>query len=100
MAPDTLGRRLVESKDNENAVIKIFGDEYRVKAKIVVLNSFSAHADKNELLTYFEKFNKDELKQIFLVHGDFDQQESFQQTLASNGFKNITIPELGTEIKI
>jgi metallo-beta-lactamase family protein len=100
MAPDTLGRRLVESKDIENPVIKIFGDEYRVKAKIVVLNSFSAHADKNELLTYFERFNKDELRRIFLVHGDYDQQEAFQQTLTGNSFKNITIPELGAEIEI
>jgi metallo-beta-lactamase family protein len=100
MAPDTLGRRLVESKDIEYPKVKIFGDEYRVKAKVIVLNSFSAHADRNELLNYFKKFNKDELEGVFLVHGDPDQQEAFKDTLDNNGFKNILMPEKGTEVEI
>ena len=100
MAPDTLGRRLVESREIENPTVNIFGDKYKVKAKVVVLNSFSAHADKNELLDYFNKFDKNILERIFLVHGDYDQQEAFMQTLQENSFKNIEIPELGTEVEI
>lgn len=100
MAPDTLGRRLVESRDIENPVVKIFGDEYNVKAKIVVLNSFSAHADKNELMDYFRQYDKSMLEQIFLVHGDYDQQQIFRNSLNNNGFKNVLIPEKLDEVEI
>jgi metallo-beta-lactamase family protein len=100
MAENTLGRRLVESKDDPNAIVRIFGDEFKVKAKIVVLNSFSAHADRNELLDYFSKYDKSQLENIFLVHGDYDQQTAFQDGLTNNGFNNITIPQKGFEIQI
>ena len=100
MAENTLRKRLVESKDDSNAVVRIFGDEYRVKAKIVVLNSFSAHADENELLNYFTQFDKSNIEKIFLVHGDYNQQLVFQDALKKNGFKNISIPEKGNEVQL
>jgi metallo-beta-lactamase family protein len=100
MAEHTLGRRLVESRDVENAVVKIFGDEYYVHAKIVVLNSFSAHADRDELLTYFDKFNRNELKKIFLVHGEIDQQLAFKEGLKNMNFRDIEIPVKGEEFEI
>jgi len=100
MAADTLGRRLVESKDDPDARVKIFGDWYKVKAKIEILDSFSAHADRDELLAYFGKYDKSQLEQIFLVHGDYDQQQALQQGLTANGFKNISIPEKGSEIEL
>lgn len=100
MAENTLGKRLVEAKDDPNAVVRIFGDEYKVRAKIVVLNSFSAHADRNELLDYFSRYDKSQLENIFLVHGDYDQQTAFQDGLKSSGFNNISIPEKGYEIEL
>ena len=100
MAPDTLGRRLVESRDKDNPEVRIFGDEYKVKAKVVVLNSFSAHADKNELMTYFRQFDKSQLEQIYLVHGDYDQQQAFQKSLSENGFKDVLIPKKLEEVEI
>lgn len=100
MAPDTLGRRLVESRDKDNPEVRIFGDEYKVKAKVVVLNSFSAHADKNELMTYFRQFDKSQLEQIYLVHGDYDQQQAFQKSLNENGFKDVLIPKKLDEVEI
>lgn len=100
MAPDTLGRRLVESKDKDNSTVRIFGDEYKVRAKVVVLNSFSAHADKNELMTYFRQFDRSQLEQIYLVHGDYDQQQAFQKSLNDNGFNDVLIPEKLDEVEI
>ncbi len=97
MAEHTLGRRLIESRDTENAIVRIFGDEYYVHAKIVVLNSFSAHADRDELLEYFDKFNRDVLKRIFLVHGEIDQQEPFRNSLRNMNFKDVEIPVKGDE---
>ena len=70
MAQHTLGRRIKE----QQAEVKIFGDEYKLKAEVVTLNAFSAHADYNEILESISGLNKDTLKQIFLVHGEPDAQ--------------------------
>lgn len=100
MAEHTLGRRLVEAKDTPGTEVNIYGDAYKANAKIVVLNSFSAHADRKELLDYFNKFDRNELKHVYLVHGELDQQQALQQGLAELDIKNVDIPVKGTEIEI
>jgi metallo-beta-lactamase family protein len=100
MAEHTLGRELIKASDKPGYKVKIFGEEHVVKAKVKVLNSFSAHADSGELLDYFKEFDKSMLKKIFLVHGESPQQDNFKGILESNGFKNILIPERGQEIEI
>lgn len=87
-AEHTLGRRLVEQEKE----VTIFGEAHERKCEVVVLNSFSAHADRNELLTYFNHFDRKRLKNIFLVHGDPDQAEKFSGGLKEQGFKNVEIP--------
>ncbi|MCU0373540.1 MAG: MBL fold metallo-hydrolase [Ignavibacteria bacterium] len=99
MAEHTLGRELIKASDKPGYKVKIFGEEHVVKAKIRVLNSFSAHADSEELLDYFKEFDKSMLKKIFLVHGESPQQDNFKGILESNGFKNIIIPERGQEFE-
>jgi len=54
--------------------------------------SFSAHADRNELLVYFNHFDRNRPEKVFLVHGDPDQAEKFSGGLKGQGFKNVTIP--------
>ena len=88
-AEHTLGRKIVE----RNPEISIFGEVKKLNAEVVVMNSFSAHADKNELLGFVNKQDKSELKNIFLVHGDLDQAEKFSATLTENKFKRIDIPQ-------
>jgi metallo-beta-lactamase family protein len=95
-AENTLGRKIVEREP----VVKIFGEEYCLKAEVVVMNSLSAHADSNELLGYFNQFDKDRVQNIFLVHGDLDQQQKFCTRLRSIGYNNITIPEKGDVFEI
>lgn len=90
-AEHTLGRRIVE----RNSEVNIFGEPRQLNAEVVVLNSLSAHADANELLSYCNNFNKGKLKDIFLVHGDFDQQQKFKTSLHEKGFRNIHIPSRG-----
>ena len=100
MAEHTLGRRLIEAKDIPGMEVNIFGEPYKANAKIVVLNSFSAHADRKELLDYFNKFDRNELQQVYLVHGETDQQEALKQGLGELNIKNVEIPVKGTEIEI
>lgn len=90
-AHHTLARRIIEKDE----VVKIFGQEVNLKAEVIVLNSFSAHADADELIEYVNQFDKNKLKEIFLVHGELDQQEIFKKTLLENGIQEVTIPEKG-----
>jgi metallo-beta-lactamase family protein len=87
-AEHTLGRRLVEQEPE----VTIFGEVHKRKCEVVVLNSFSAHADRNELLNYFSHFDQKKLKHTFLVHGDPDQSQKFSDALKDRGFRNIEIP--------
>ena len=100
MAANTLGRRIIDECNTPGAKVKIFGDEYKLKAKVKILSAFSAHADQTELLTYMNKFDKNILKKIFLVHGEPEQQDIFITELEKNGYKNISNPFRGETIEI
>lgn len=97
MAEHTLGRRLIESRGVHDARVNIFGEEYSVNARVVVLNSFSAHADRDELKEYFNKFSRTRLQNIFLVHGEPEQQEAMKQNLRDMNFRHVDIPFKGQE---
>ncbi|MBU1132198.1 MBL fold metallo-hydrolase [Patescibacteria group bacterium] len=62
MAQGTRGRQIVEGARK----IRIFGRLYPLRAEVVVMNAFSAHADKIELLEYVKNIN--DLEIIFIVH--------------------------------
>ncbi len=71
----TLGRYIVDGAKT----IKLYGEEIVIKAKVHTINSFSAHADQNGLIDWMSKFKK--LDNIFIVHGERDKQEIFQQEI-------------------
>ncbi len=91
-AEHTLGKRLVMKEP----VVNIFGEPHELKAEVVVLNSFSGHADRNELLSYLGNFSR-RLKQVFLVHGDPDQAEKLADGLRGIGFTGVSVPSRGDE---
>jgi metallo-beta-lactamase family protein len=90
-AENTLGRKLIDGEKRVN----ILGTGYNVNSEVVVLESYSAHADENELLNYCSNFDKSILKKIFLVHGEKDQQDIYKNNLNSAGFKDVIIPNKG-----
>jgi metallo-beta-lactamase family protein len=83
-AQHTLGRRIVERRNR----VKIFGVERDLYAEVRVLNAFSAHADRDELLWWTDQCGK-QVRQFFLVHGDEDQSEAFQGHLAKRHQKGV-----------
>lgn len=95
-APGTLGERL----RNRPETIKMFGEEKPVRAKIAILDAFSAHADQGELLRFVENQKPKHLKHIFLVHGEYEQQVIFRDKLMEKGFRDVQIPDLGSTFKI
>lgn len=95
-AVNTLGRKIIDKEK----IVNIFGEEYDLNAEVIVMDSLSAHADKNELLDYSSKFDKSRMKNIFLVHGEIDQQEIFKVSLEANGYKHVVIPKPGDTFSI
>jgi metallo-beta-lactamase family protein len=90
-AENTLGKKIVMKEPEVN----IFGEPHALRAEVVVLNSFSGHADRNDLLGYVRRFDASHLRDIYLVHGDLDQAESLQTGLTESGFRRVHIPERG-----
>jgi len=76
-AQGTLGRRIVE----RNPEVRIFGETYRVRAKVATLNTLSAHADADDLIEYIGKVKTDRLKKIFVVHGEEAQSLPFAERI-------------------
>jgi metallo-beta-lactamase family protein len=90
-AEHTLGRRLVEQAE----VVKIFGEPYERRAEVVVMNEFSAHADRDELLAWVGRFRR-KPRQVFVVHGEEAQSLPFAATLAREaGIPEVVVPHLG-----
>lgn len=93
MASNTLGRKIVEKEEK----VKIFGEEYRLKAEVVIMNEYSAHADRYDLLNYVKNVNP---KEIFLVHGEEKQINSLKDLLKETGYENVVIPFKGDSFDI
>ncbi len=96
MAYGTRGRKIVEGERK----IKIFGTNYPLKADVVVLNSFSGHADKLELLEYIRNIN--DLKNIFIVHGEESECAVLRDNIINIlKFKGrVDVADMGEEFEI
>ncbi len=94
-SPDTAGGILKAGATQ----IKVMGDVLDVKAKILSMDSFSAHGDRKEMLDTL-KHLQGHLKKTFLVHGEYDTQQEFHEYLGTAGLGPIEIPFEGQEITI
>jgi metallo-beta-lactamase family protein len=81
-APHTLGRRILEHRPR----VKIFGVERDLRAEVVVMNGFSAHADQRDLVDFVTQAKQGgRLKQVLLVYGDPDPQKKLADLIRANG---------------
>ncbi|GJM40824.1 MAG: MBL fold hydrolase [Ardenticatenaceae bacterium] len=95
-APHTLGRRIVEKQ----AKIRIFGEEYQLKAEVATINGLSAHADRTELLEWTGHLKK-RPSHTFIVHGEEEASLAFADALRQEQqFENVAAPELGQKFKV
>ncbi len=93
--PETPCGQLRDGKEE----IRIFGETKPVRARIERMESFSAHADRKELLDFIRP-QAGRVKRVFLVHGTLDRQESFRDYLLENGFDDVAIPRLGETVEL
>jgi metallo-beta-lactamase family protein len=97
MAEHTLGRRIVEKRP----MLNILGDEQPLRAEVVVLNGYSAHADRNELARWLGEVRKKSpaLRDVYLVHGEPPAQDALRERLTADGYR-VQAPEPRTRITL
>lgn len=86
-AEDTLGRRLVEREP----IVRIFGEEYHNNAQIEVLNGFSGHADRDELLAWVDAMRV-KPRRTFLVHGEEESAFALAEDLKTRYGLRVDVP--------
>jgi metallo-beta-lactamase family protein len=92
MAANTLGRRI---RDGQKEV-RIFGDRYRVNARVEEIKAFSAHADYVETWDWMSRMDLSALRKVFLVHGEDDSLEALKVYLKKQGLAaDVQIVEYG-----
>lgn len=82
-AEHTLGRRIVERRPT----IRVFGEDVELRARIEVLNGYSAHAGHAGLLSWHAAVRRTSprLKHTWLVHGEPDAQDALAGELQAGG---------------
>jgi len=73
----TLGRRLVDGADE----IKLWGDSYRVRARVHTIGGLSAHGDQADLMDWYASFEN--RPPVYLVHGEERAQVPLLEKLRS-----------------
>jgi len=83
-AEHTLGRRIVERRP----MLTIFGDEVPLRARVEVINGYSAHADRIELGSWIDRVREQSagLSNVWLVHGEPPAQDELATSLRAKGF--------------
>ncbi|WP_142414774.1 MBL fold metallo-hydrolase RNA specificity domain-containing protein [Hathewaya massiliensis] len=88
-AEGTLGRSILSGKPK----VKIFGEDIAINAHIYNLPGLSGHADRAGLHSFINNMSK-KPKEIILVHGEKEEQESFYELMKNEGYK-VRIASLG-----
>ena len=95
MAPHTLGRRIVERVDK----VRLYGDEYPLRAHVETTSGLSGHADRDELLEFLGHLDEPP-ERTFLVHGEEDQAVAFAEHLRGRGFPRVDVPAPEESFKV
>jgi metallo-beta-lactamase family protein len=94
-AENTLGRKLVDGESR----VRIFGEEFEVKARVEKIDGYSAHADEEELLAFIGAIPQ-RPRQVFVVHGEPDAATTMATALRGLGIQNVMVPERGQAFTI
>lgn len=94
-AEHTLGRRIAERREK----VRIFGEEYDLRAQVRVINAFSAHADRKELLGWIAHAAA-KLKGVFVVHGEEGQSRALAEGIRDLGVPQTIVPHRGDRLAI
>jgi metallo-beta-lactamase family protein len=93
-AEGTLGRRIVERRP----ILRILGDDVPLRARVEILNGYSAHADRTELTRWLDdvRAKSARVPPVWLVHGEPPSQESLAVKLRERGYE-VHVPAPGDQ---
>jgi metallo-beta-lactamase family protein len=96
-APHTLGRKILDGEKE----VRIYGDPYPVRARVMKLEASSGHADANGLAEWAAAIaDAGKLRQVALVHCEPEPAAAFRDRLGSIGIENVIIPEFGDSMSL
>ena len=95
-ARGTVGRHLVERAPE----VRIFGQRVPVRAEIITLGGFSAHADQNALIGWLRAYRKPPAA-LWLVHGEPMAAQALEARVRADlGWSAVGIARLGQRIDL
>jgi metallo-beta-lactamase family protein len=92
-AAGTLGRLIVDGAKE----VRILGQKYPVKARVVKIPGFSAHADRNDLLNWLSQLKKPPIK-LFVVHGESESASNFADFVREKKGWDVVVPNYNDEV--
>lgn len=92
-AVGTLGRSIVDGIKK----VRILGVKRSIKARIVRIHGFSAHADRNELLNWLKELEAPP-RGVFAVHGETESAKSFSNFVKEQTGWKVSVPEYQDKI--
>ncbi len=94
-AEHTLGRKIVEKETH----LRILGTVVERKAKVKIMNEFSAHAGRSELIEFGAHYANTDTK-VFLVHGEPKPINDLKNSLIDRGVRNIDVLKFARPIEV
>jgi metallo-beta-lactamase family protein len=88
------GRRLV---DRETSV-RIHGEDVPVRAQVHTVGGLSAHGDQDDLARWYECMQN--RPPVWLVHGERESQQAFQQYLLERNGAVVHLPDPGERLEL
>ena len=94
-AEGTLGRLIRDGSKK----VHVLGEKIAVEAEIHSIESFSSHADQNDLINWIKEF-KTPPKTIFIVHGEKKSSQTLSSLIEKTLKIKTIIPEFGYEFNL
>jgi metallo-beta-lactamase family protein len=86
-ARGTLGRIILGKPDE----VRILGKIYPVRARIENINGFSAHADRDEIVSWLAAITRPP-KKVFIIHGEEESSLALAETIRTRFGWETTVP--------
>ncbi len=94
--PSSLGGQLRDGAKR----VRVYGKNFDVKARVEVIDAYSAHGDYTEMTEYLSCQEPHLIQKLFLVHGRYETQLTYKDYLTQKGFHHIEIPRLGEVVEL
>jgi metallo-beta-lactamase family protein len=91
-AVGTLGRLIVDGAKE----VRILGENYPVKARVIQMNGFSSHADSVQLLRWLYNLKRAP-RHVFVVHGEEQAANHLAETVRKDKGWTVTVPDYQDE---